>query len=92
MRMTREQMKKYLLEINIHENVVFSLFSVFQMYFRKEKSIFQNLNKLAPDGSLFVGFMWSHLPKHRIVAEMHRVNKLRGESSEAGIGHGLAGL
>jgi len=47
---SKEQFKQYLEGINQYQGVAFSLFEVYRMIVRKEKSIFEILNFLQPEG------------------------------------------
>lgn len=85
-RVTKEQMKKYLMDINSSQEVVYSLFEVFRLFFKKEKCLYQSLNKLQGERNLLNGYMWSHLAKHQLLNELFEYQQRLSGNEMGGLG------
>jgi len=57
-------MKEYLEKINQEHEINFSLLALFKYYLKKEQGIYQVLNKLNNERTIYTGYIWSHLPKY----------------------------
>jgi hypothetical protein len=68
-------MHHYLEEINSEQSIAFSLNEVYRQFILKEKKIYKIMNQLKKERNLYYGFLWSHLPKHKLIYEFENVHK-----------------
>lgn len=70
MRLTREEVKKYLVSVNtIGDGVEFSATIVLKWFIQKEKILYQTLNKLKYGDKLLVGLFWTPLAQVQAIRE-----------------------
>ena len=70
MRLTREEVKKYLVSVNtIGDGVEFSATIVLKWFIQKEKVLYQTLNKLKYGDKLLVGLFWTPLAQVQAIRE-----------------------
>ena len=77
LRQTRQQLRQYLIDINIMSDSDYSLLQVYKWFVVKEKAIYTQLNMLKQGEKLLIGLFWCPA-KMKQQLDM-QLNKIRNE-------------